>query len=86
MYIAVEYQRQGIGYLLKKRMIDACKSLGISTVLSMYFDHNKATQRLNDELGFQQMGHLTEIALINGEKHGLIISGLRICDNVETLD
>ena len=78
MYIASEYQRRGIGRALKQRMIEHCPRLGVTTLLSMHFDHNEATRRINAELGFQPMGHLTEIAVVQGQKRGLVISGFRI--------
>ncbi len=78
LYVATEYQKRGIGLFLKRRLIEHCPRLGVTTVLSMHFDHNAATARLNQQLGFKQMGHLTEIAVVDGKKRGLIISGLRI--------
>lgn len=77
-YIAPEYQRKGLGTMLKKKMIDACRRLGVENLVSMYFDDNEATQQLNDKLGFQPVGHLPEIAEVFGEKRGLKISILRI--------
>ena len=59
-------------------MIEQCPRLGVTTLLSMHFDHNEATRRINESLGFQQLGHLTEIAVVQGEKRGLVIWGLRI--------
>ena len=59
-------------------MIAQCPRLGITTLLSMYFDHNQATHRINQSLGFEPMGHLTDIAIVQGKKCGLIISALRI--------
>jgi phosphinothricin acetyltransferase len=44
----------------------------------MHFDHNEATRRINTRLGFQHVGHLPEIAVINGQKRGLVIALLRI--------
>jgi len=44
----------------------------------MHFDHNEATRRINESLGFQQLGHLTEIAVVQGHQRGLVIWGLRI--------
>ena len=78
LYIASAYQRRGLGRFLKQRMIAECPRLGVTTLLSMHFDHNPATQRINDSLGFVPMGHLPEIAVVNGQKRGLIISALRI--------
>ena len=77
-YIATQYQRKGLGTLLKQKMIEACPRLGVENVISMYFDHNEATERLNKRLGFQVVGHLPEIADVFGEKRGLTISLLRI--------
>ena len=77
-YIATAYQNKGIGTALKKRMIEKCPELGVTTLLSMHFDHNEATRRMNDALGFVPMGHLNEIAVMKGVKRGLVISALRI--------
>jgi phosphinothricin acetyltransferase len=78
LYIATAYQRRGIGRRLKQWVIEQCPRLGVTTLLSMHFDHNEATRRINESLGFQQLGHLTEIAVVQGQKHGLVIWGLRI--------
>ena len=59
-------------------MIGQCPRLGVTTLLSMHFDHNEATRRINESLGFQQQGHLTEIAVVQGQRRGLVISALRI--------
>lgn len=78
VYIASDFQRRGIGRKLKEFVIAQCPRLGITTLLSMYFDHNRATHRINESLGFKPMGHLTDIAIVQGQKRGLIISALRI--------
>jgi len=81
IYVATHAHRQGIGRRLKEFVIGQCPRLGVTTLLSMHFDHNEATRRINELLGFQQMGHLTEIAVVQGQKRGLIISALRIPPN-----
>ena len=78
IYIAPEQQRQGLGTLLVQHMIEACPRLGVDTLISMYFDHNAATRRLNDRFGFEVAGHLPEIAEVFGRKRGLKIALLRI--------
>jgi L-amino acid N-acyltransferase YncA len=78
LYIAAAYQRRGIGRRFKHWVIEQCPRLGVTTLLSMHFDHNEATRRINDSLGFRQMGHLTEIAVVQGQKRGLVISALSI--------
>jgi phosphinothricin acetyltransferase len=70
VYIATAYQRRGIGRWLKQWVIEQCPRLGVTTLLSMHFDHNEATRRINEVLGFQQIGHLTEIAMVQGQKLG----------------
>ena len=77
-YIATDYQRQGLGALLKQKMIEACPRLGVENVISMYFDHNEATKKLNDRFGFEVVGHLPEIAEVFGQKRGLMIALLRV--------
>ena len=78
LYVAASHQRKGIGRRLKEFVIAQCPRLGVTTLLSMHFDHNEATRRINESMGFQQMGHLTEIAVVQGHKRGLVISALRI--------
>lgn len=78
IYIRPQHQRQGYGKLLVQHMIKACPRLGVTTILAMYFDHNKGSQQLFEGLGFQPMGHLTEIAILDGQTRGLIIAALRV--------
>ena len=80
LYLAPKAQGQGLGTDLMQRMINACPQLGVTTLIGMHFDHNEATKRLNDRFGFQQVGHLPEIAEVNGEQRGLLLSILRISD------
>src|SRR5258708_3108204 len=74
VYIAAASQRRGIGRRFKQWVIEQCPRLGVTTLLSMHFDHNEATRRINESLGFQQMGHLTEIPILHGHHQGLLIS------------
>ena len=78
MYIAPAHQNRKLGRELMERMIAACPRLGVTTLLAMYFDHNEPSRRLCKSLGFEQMGHLTKIANLDGVARGLIISALRI--------
>jgi phosphinothricin acetyltransferase len=78
VYVATEYHRRGLGRRLKEFVICECPRLGVTTLLSMHFDHNEATRRINESLGFQRLGHLTGIAVVQGRKRGLVIWALRI--------
>ena len=77
-YVATAYQRKGLGTLLKQKMIEACPRLGVENLISMYFDHNEATPRLNEKLGFQVVGHVPEIVEVLGRKRGLMIAFLKV--------
>ena len=77
-YIDDDYQRQGLGTLFKQKMIAACPQLGVENLISMYFDHNEATRKLNEKFGFRVVGHLPEIADVFGQKRGLMIAILRV--------
>lgn len=78
IYVATAHHRRGLGRRLKEFVIGECPRLGVTTLLSMHFDHNQATRRINEGMGFERMGHLTEIATVQGHKRGLVIWGLRI--------
>jgi L-amino acid N-acyltransferase YncA len=78
VYVATAYHRRGIGRRLKQFVIEQCPRLGVTTLLSMHFDHNEATPRINESLGFEKMGHLSEIAMVQRQKRGLVIWALRI--------
>ncbi len=82
IYIAPEHQRKGYGKLLVQRMIDTCPKLKVTTLLAMYFDHNQGSRRLFDSLGFQPAGHLSEIAVLDQEKRGLVIALRRVEEQV----
>lgn len=78
IYISPRHQRCGYGSKLVQYTIDRCPDLGVTTLLSMYFDHNQPSRRLFEKFGFEAMGHLTDIAQLDGKSRGLIIAGLRI--------
>jgi len=80
VYVANDFHRQGIGRRLKEFVIEQCPGLGVTTLLSIHFDHNTATEHINQSLGFERMGHLKKIANIDGKLRGTVISGLRIPD------
>ena len=78
LYVATAHQGRGIGGGLKRRMIAACPGFGLTTLLSFYFDHNAATAKLNERLGFVVAGHLPDIATVAGAPRGLMIGLLRV--------
>lgn len=78
IYIAPEHQGQGYGSLLVGQMIEQAPRLGVTTFLVFYFDHNEASQRLFQRFRFVPMGHLPEVAELDGVKRGVVIAGLKV--------
>lgn len=78
MYLASSHHAMGLGTFLLQKIIEACPRLGVTTLIGMHFDHNEASQRLASKFGFEQVGHLPEIAEVFGNKRGLVINILRI--------
>lgn len=78
MYIAPAHQNRKLGRELMRRMIAACPGLGVTSLLAMFFDHNIASGRLCQSLGFEPAGHLERIAVLDGVERGLVITILRI--------
>ncbi len=74
IYIHPDHQGKGYGSLLVSRLLEQADHLGVTTFLAMYFDHNEASRRLFTRFGFQPMGHLPEIAVLDGVKRGLVIA------------
>lgn len=77
-YIADDFQRKGLGTYLKRKMIAAGPRLGVANFVSLYFDHNLATAKINEALGFKEVGHLPNIADVFGTKRGLKIGLLQL--------
>jgi len=75
IYISPQHQGKGYGSILVKNMLEQAPSLGVTTFLAMYFDHNEGSRKLFTRFGFQPMGHLPNIALLDGVQRGLIIAG-----------
>mgnify|MGYP001434113527 CR=1 FL=1 len=68
--------------IIAKRIFPGGEGLGVvvTTLLGMSFDHNLASRKLCESLGFEQCGHLATIANLDGAIRGLIISALRISE------
>lgn len=78
IYISPKHQRKGYGSLLVQRLIEHCPRLGITMLVATFFDHNSGSRRMFESLGFRQMGHLIEVADLDGVKRGLIITTLKV--------
>jgi phosphinothricin acetyltransferase len=45
---------------------------------------SQATAPINESLGFERMGNLTETAVVQGHRRGLVIAAPRIAPKVRT--
>ena len=77
-YLAPESQGRGLGFWLKKEMIARCPGLGVTHLISIFFDHNEASRRLNQKLGFQECGLLPGIAAMPGGRRNVALAVLAI--------
>lgn len=74
LFVAPHMQRQGLGRTLCWRLIEHCPSLGIKTLIAVYFDHNDSARKLFSRLGFSEVAHLTGVAELKGLSRGLYIA------------
>jgi phosphinothricin acetyltransferase len=78
IYIAPAFHRCGLGKLLLATAIHESPKLGLKTLLGFIFAHNQPSLKLFQSFGFQQWGHLPQVANLDGVERDLIIMGLRI--------
>jgi L-amino acid N-acyltransferase YncA len=78
IYVATEYQRQGIGSKLLAQAIARSPALDIKTLLGFIFGHNQASLNLFTRYGYTQWGYLPDVAELDGIKRDLIILGRKI--------
>ncbi|MGD1872842.1 MAG: GNAT family N-acetyltransferase [Mastigocoleus sp.] len=78
IYIASEYQQQGLGKMLLTEAINRSPEFNIKTLLAFVFGHNYPSLQLFKKYGFQVWGNLPKIALMDDKEYDLIILGLRI--------
>lgn len=78
LYVSPIYSRRGIGRRLLQEAIDRSPSLNFTTLLGFIFAHNEPSLRLFQSVGFQQWGHLPQIAELDSVQRDLVILGLRV--------
>lgn len=62
LYIAPQFQRQGIGQALLTHAIEQSPKLGIHTLLAIAFAENAPSVALLKKFGFEQWGYLPQVA------------------------
>jgi len=78
IYVAPAYQRRGVGRQLLSQAIHQSPSLGLKTLVSFIFAHNKPSLRLFEKFSFQRWGYLPAVAELDSVERDLVILGCRI--------
>jgi L-amino acid N-acyltransferase YncA len=66
VYVAATARGKGVGKQLLQALIDASEEAGIWTLQSGVFPENIASIRLNETLGFREIGYREKIGKMNG--------------------
>jgi phosphinothricin acetyltransferase len=80
IYVAPAYQRRGVGRQLLSQAIRQSPNLGLKTLVSFIFAHNKPSLQLFEKLGFQRWGYLPAVAELDSVERDLMILGCRISE------
>lgn len=78
VYVASDFQQQGVGAKLLAAAIARAPSFGLTTLLGLIFGHNEPSLRLFTKFGFERWGHLPRIAQMEETERDLVILGRRL--------
>jgi phosphinothricin acetyltransferase len=78
IYLHPAHRGKGLGKQVLEHSIKQCTGLGITTLLGYIFAHNQASLELFFKMGFQEWGHLPDIAILDGVERSLKILGKRV--------
>jgi phosphinothricin acetyltransferase len=77
-YIHERFRGRGVASTLIAHAIDQSPQLGLKTLFAILLDINKDSARLLEKFGFEQWGHLPNVADFDGEQCGHLYYGFRI--------
>lgn len=77
-YVHAAYLRRGVASALIARSIEMCGALAFNTLFAILLDDNFASITLLKKFGFEQWGHMLDVADFDGRKVGHLYYGLRI--------
>ncbi len=78
IYLHPEMRGKGFGKKILIYCMDKAPQLKLHTLLGFIFSHNKPSIQLFLQAGFQEWGHLREVAEMDGKKYGVLIFGKKI--------
>lgn len=77
-YIGHEYHRQGIATVLMEHALAACSALRLKNLFAIVLEHNEASRKLLEKMGFEKWGYLPRVADFDGEEVGQFYYGRRV--------
>ena len=77
-YVHEDCRGQGVGSRLIEYAITACPRLEIRTLFAILLDVNADSVRILEKFGFQQWGHLPDVADFDGVECGHLYFGRRV--------
>jgi len=77
-YVNFKNHRQGVASNLLKKALAMCPELEIKTLFAILFDNNEGSRNLLKKFGFEQWGHMPNIAVFDGIEVGHFYYGKRI--------
>jgi phosphinothricin acetyltransferase len=83
-YVAEGYRGQGVGRVLKRRLIEEARRAGLHTILARVAEGSAASMHLNESLGFTLVGTMREVGLKFGRR--LDVHLLQLVLGTETTD
>jgi phosphinothricin acetyltransferase len=78
VHVAAAERRRGIGRMLVKEIIARAENAGIHVVVAGIDAENEASLRLHEQLGFERVGHMPEVARKFDRWVDLVLMELRL--------
>lgn len=83
VYVATEYQGQGVGKRAMRALIDACKEHGIHKLYSRVFPENHASLGMLKKIGFREIGVYRSHGKLEGDWRDVVGVEFVIEENVK---
>lgn len=78
IYLHPQQRGKGLGKEALSYSMEQAAKLGIKTLLGFIFSHNEPSLKLFRHFGFEDWATLPNIAVLDGQEHGLKILGKRV--------
>jgi len=77
-YLDENFRGIGIGSFLISNAIEKCIQLNIKTLFAIILDVNRDSARILEKFGFEEWGHMPNVADFDGRECGHLYYGLRV--------